>query len=518
MAEPLSNPPSLRTALPNDAFVRLFEGLQEGVYIGLVGPTETATFAANPHLCAIFGWPVDAPTSELRPFDPDRFVDEQARAGLVEQLMRDRAVQNYPLRLRRWDGTAIWVELTAQAEPLPSGSALRLEGTLRDVTDRRRAEDRTRDLQAELAQTEKMASLGQTMSGVAHELNNPLATILACAERLIARRSDDGTRGDIESIHTAADRAARIVRNLQTFARKRHTTRSTIELNQVVRDTLASRAEALRGSSIIVRDELAPNLPQVFVDAHQIQQILLNLVINAEHAMRDGHGRGTLIVRSSHDAERGAVVLEVRDDGPGIPEADRTRVFDPFFTTKSAGKGTGLGLTVAYAIAQEHGGSISLAAPPGGGASFILELPVGGLGIRKLDPLPQPALPAVPKGTRALIIEDEVALGDAIAAAFADVGFRPDRAGDGAEALRKVRERHYDVIVCDLKMPRVDGMTFFREVSGQLPQVSRRLIFMTGDVAGTEAERFLEDSGCRWVAKPFRLKALVQLARETLRA
>jgi DNA-binding response OmpR family regulator len=122
----------------------------------------------------------------------------------------------------------------------------------------------------------------------------------------------------------------------------------------------------------------------------------------------------------------------------------------------------------------------------------------------------------VPKGTRVLVVEDEAALGEAVAAALADEGFRPDRASDGAEALERVRERHYDVIICDLKMPKVDGMTFFREVSGALPHIARRLIFVTGDVAGTEAERFLEESGCRWIPKPFRLRDVVRAARETL--
>jgi two-component system, cell cycle sensor histidine kinase and response regulator CckA len=508
---------SLRSALPNDAFVRFFEGLAEGVYIGLIAPTETATLAANPHLATIFGWPIDTPTADVRPFDRDRFVDDQARSLFVERLSRDQTVSDYALRLRRWDGTAIWVEVTARADPLPSGSVLRIEATVRDVTDRRNIEDRARDLHAELAQSEKLASLGQTMSGVAHELNNPLATILACAERLTTQRLDEPTRRDLQSIHNAAERAARIVRNLQTFARKRHSTRTTVDLNQVVRETLAGRADAHRTASITVLDALEPGLPEVFVDTHQIQQILLNLIINAEQAMREAHGQGTLTLRSWLDNEREAVMLEVRDDGPGVPEAVRAKVFDPFFTTKSAGKGTGLGLTVAYAIAQEHGGTISVAEHEGPGAAFLLGLPVGGLGLRRIEPLPQKVLPIVPKGTRALVIEDETALGDAVAAALADEGFRPDRAEDGAEALKKVAERHYDVIICDLKMPKVDGMSFFREVSAKTPLIGRRLIFVTGDVAGTDAERFLEESGCRWIPKPFRLKELVQLARETLR-
>jgi len=502
--------------LSNDAFARLFTGLQEGIYIGLVGPDETATLAANPHTRLMFGWPDETATPNVRPFDPDRFVDEQARDEFLQRLLRDGVVRDYLLRLRRIDGTAMWAEVTGRAEHLPAGSTARIEAIMRDVTDRKKLQDQARDVYQQLSQAEKLASLGQTMSGVAHELNNPLATILACAERLTTRRLAEATRRDLDAIHNAAERAARIVRNLQTFVRKRHTTRTTVELNQVVRDTLALRAYEQRAANVAIVEALAAGLPPVFVDPHQIQQIVLNLVINAEQAMLEAHGRGTLMLRSWQDPERDAVVLEVSDDGPGVPEEVRNKVFDPFFTTKVVGKGTGLGLTVAYAIAQEHGGRISVRSGEGRGASFLLELPVSGTAVRPAERSAPEALPAVPRGTRALVIEDEPALGDAVAAALADEGFKPDRAEDGEEALRKVAGCHYDVIICDLKMPRVDGIAFFREVSAKTPHIARRLIFVTGDVAGTDAERFLEESGCRWVPKPFRLRDLVRVARETL--
>ncbi len=452
----------------------------------------------------------------MLPFDDDRFVDEQARAEFLQQLTRDGQVRAYLLRLRRVDGSAMWVEVTARAERLPSAETLRVEAVMRDVTERKKLQDQSRDLYHQLSQAEKLAALGQTMSGVAHELNNPLATILACAERLAGRRLDELTRRDLDAIHNAAERAARIVRNLQTFARKRHTTRTTVDLNQVVRETLALRAYEQRAANVVIVEALAAGLPPVFADPHQIQQILLNLIINAEQAMLDAHGRGTLILRSWHDLDRDAVMLEVNDDGPGVPEDVQTKIFDPFFTTKAVGKGTGLGLTVAYAIAQEHGGRLTIGPATGRGASFFLELPVSGAHIRVPEAVAAQPLPAVPKGTRALVIEDELALGDAVAAALSDEGFRVDRAGNGEDALARLRDRHYDVIICDLKMPKVDGMTFFREVSVAMPHIARRLIFVTGDVAGTEAERFLEESGCRWIPKPFRLKDLVRVAREML--
>jgi len=497
-----------------DVFARFFESLQEGVYIGVVGDVASTTEVANPHLRLMFGWSEDLPVAGIAPFNRERFVDEQARRSFLGQLRRDGSTLGYLLRLRRVDGSAMWVEVTARAAGV--GAELRIEAVLRDVSERKKLQDQARDLDHELSQAEKLAALGQTMSGVAHELNNPLATILACAERLAGRPLEDQTKRDLDAIHNAAERAARIVRNLQTFARKRHTTRTLVDLNLVVRETLALRAYEQRAGNIVILQALAAGLPAVFADPHQIQQVLLNLVLNAEQAMLGANGRGTLILRSWHDAEREAVVLEVSDDGPGVPDTVQPRIFDPFFTTKAVGKGTGLGLTVAYAIAQEHGGRISIAQVPGRGATFLFELPVGGKQLKMPETRPASPLPVVARGTRALVIEDERALGEAVADALRDEGFDVDRAADGQDALTNLHQRHYDVIICDLKMPTVDGMTFFSHVSEQMPQLARRIVFVTGDVAAADTERFLEASGCRWLPKPFRLKELVRVARETL--
>ena len=262
--------------------------------------------------------------------------------------------------------------------PAADGS-LRMEALVRDVSERKKLDDETRDIYHQLLQAEKMAALGQTISGVAHELNNPLATILSWAERL-SQRPGSTTPSAAASKRFSANRSARarIVRNLLTFARKRQTTRAMVDVNQVVRETLALRAYEQRVTNITVIDALAAGLPQVFADGHQIQQVLLNLVINAEQAMLSANGRGILVVRTWHDAEQESVVLEINDDGPGIPDDLQPKIFDPFFTTKEVGKGTGLGLTVAYAIVQEHGGRIRLESRPNAGASFYVEMPVSG--------------------------------------------------------------------------------------------------------------------------------------------
>ncbi|MGE0449724.1 MAG: ATP-binding protein [Vicinamibacterales bacterium] len=499
------------------AFARLFQAVHEGAYIGTIGPDVTSTFAANPHLKLIFGFAHDTPDADVRPFDADRFTDPQSRVALLDRLANDGSVANCLLRLTRADHHPVWVEITANAEALGNG-VLRVEALVRDVSDRKKADDETRDIYHQLLQAEKMAALGQTVSGVAHELNNPLATIFTWAERISQRTAlDPQAKRGVEIILSEAERAARIVRNLLTFARKRQTTRAMVDLNQVVRETLTLRAYEQRVTNITVIDALAAGLPKVFADAHQLQQVLLNLVINAEQAMLSAHGRGVLVVRTWHDTQFDNVILEINDDGPGIPEDVQAKIFDPFFTTKEVGKGTGLGLTVAYAIVSEHGGRIRAASHGGSGASFFVELPVTAPRPSSTPtPRPKQSSHKPPRKGSVLVVDDEAALAAAVSAALHDAGYGVELASDGEEALARCRERRFDLVICDLKMPRMDGRTFYRKLASAAPAMVSRVIFVTGDVAGTDAEQFLEESGCRWLAKPFRLSDLVRVTREVL--
>lgn len=509
----------------------MFQAVHEGVYVGTLLTASTSTLSANPHLKTIFGYPLETAEALVQPFDLSRFVDPQARTLFIERLDREGQVADHLLRMRRVDGAPIWVEVTASAVPAAQGNSLHLEALVRDVSERKKLDDQSRDGRYQLLQAEKMAALGQTISGVAHELNNPLATILSWAERLAERSVDDKTRQGLEVILGEAERAARIVRNLLTFARKRQTTRAMVDLNQVVRETLALRAYEQKVNNIQVVEALASGLPEVFADGHQIKQVLLNLLINAEQACLGANGRGTIVVRTMHDSDRGSAVLEVNDDGPGIVEERQGRVFDPFFTTKEVGQGTGLGLTVAYAIVQEHSGRIWLESKPVGspkgpaegrnakpGTSFFVELPVSGqhLNAPAARAAQQPIALEAFKGLRVLVVEDEPALAVAVSEALEDAGFSVDRAGDGEEGLTRLTEASYDLIVCDLKMPRIDGMQFYRAMAAATPALARRVIFVTGDVAGTDAERFLEETACRWLSKPFRLGDLLRAARDTL--
>ncbi len=504
-----------------EAFERLFEAVHEGVFIGTLSPAAArrggVTLATNAHLKLIFGYPPETKEKDVTPFAAERFGDGSARESFLERLTNDGSVTDYLLRMRRVDESPVWVEVTARADAPDSKGGMRVEALVRDVSERKKLDDQSRDLYQQLLQAEKMAALGQTISGVAHELNNPLATILSWSERLAERPLDEGTKRGVEVILGEAERAARIVRSLLTFARKRQSTRHLIDINTVVRETLSLRAYEQRVSNVVVIEALAGGLPQVLVDPHQIQQVLLNLIINAEHAMLAANGRGSLVVRSWHDMEREAVCVEVNDDGPGVPQEVKSKIFDPFFTTKEVGQGTGLGLTVAYAIIQEHGGRIRVESHPNGGASFYVELPVTAeKSVVKKPPVTAPPMEVV-RGASVLLVEDEHALATAVSEALRDSGLQVDHAGDGHDALARLREtQDYDLVICDLKMPRVDGMTLYRAIAAAAPELARRVIFVTGDVAGTDAERFLEESGCRWLAKPFRLADLLRAVRETL--
>jgi len=448
----------------NIAFARLFQAVREGVYMGTLGANSTSTLAANPHLKAIFGYPPDAAESLVQPFEAARFVDPQARQTFIEQLDRDGGVTDHLIRVRRVDGAPIWIEVSATASHRPLHpnqtqlAMLHIEALVRDVSERKKKEDQNRDGRYQMLQAEKMAALGQTISGVAHELNNPLATILSWAERLSERNVDEKTKQGLEVILGESERAARIVRNLLTFSRKRQTTRAMVDLNQTVRETLALRAYEQKVSNITIVEALTTGLPDVFADSHQIKQVLLNLLINAEQACLGANGKGTIVIRTSHDTDRGSLVMEVSDDGPGIPEERVNKVFDPFFTTKEVGQGTGLGLTVAYAIVHEHGGRIwvesGVAKSPKGksapnaksGASFFIELPVSGqhLNAPAARAAQQPISLEAFKGLRVLVVEDEPALAVAVSEALSDAGFTVDRAGDGEEGLTRLTEARYD--------------------------------------------------------------------------
>jgi signal transduction histidine kinase len=238
---------------------------------------------------------------------------------------------------------------------------------LNDITEER-------EMQEKLAQTDRLASLGEMAAGIAHELNNPLTGVVAMSELLLESETIDDIKKDLESISSEGQRAANVVKNLLSFARSHTLSAQPVIINDVINQVLDLRAYEHRVNNIAVVTHLDPDIPEIIADRFQLQQVFVNIVLNAEQAMIESHERGNLAVTS--EVSKGMIRTSFTDDGPGIPQDIIHRIFDPFFTTKDAGKGTGLGLSISYGIISKLGGRIFAESQPGNGATFVVELPL----------------------------------------------------------------------------------------------------------------------------------------------
>ncbi len=359
-----------------------------------------------------------------------------------------------------------------------------------------------------LHQSEKLSALGSLLAGVAHELNNPLSIVIGHAVMLRdeaeeAKPSDLATRA--QKIQNAAERCARIVRTFLAMARQRATERRAVALDMVVRGALELLGYGLRTTGVEIEAEIAEALPAVWADEDQLHQVVLNLLVNAQQALETAPRprRVTVTVAADWSGER--VALRIADNGPGVSEDIRTRVFDPFFTTKPTGTGTGIGLAVSRGIAEAHGGTLVLDPATRIGAAFVLELPVApaGLGVPAGTTAPRGAAVAGPATRRALIVDDEPDIAGMLAQILARQGFRADVATGGREAQRLVAAHDYDVILCDLRMPDLDGPAFYQFLATERAHLCPRTVFVTGDTLGRAASQFVAASGRPVIEKPF---------------
>lgn len=272
------------------------------------------------------------------------------------------------LELVRKDGSIVLVEMKVNLLHDADGRPVGFLGVTRDITERKR-------LEGQLHLAGRLAAVGELAAGVAHELNNPLAAIQGFAQLLTAREDVDETlRKDLETIYMEAQRASRITGNLLSFGRSHEPEKRLISVNEVVEKTLELRTHQMKVNNIEVSAELQPDLPMTMADFHQMQQVFVNIINNAEQAMTEAHGRGKLLVKTNKSGKM--VQIAFADSGPGIPEENLNRIFDPFFTTKEVGKGTGLGLSICYGIVAAHGGHIYARSKLGRGATFVVEIPI----------------------------------------------------------------------------------------------------------------------------------------------
>jgi two-component system NtrC family sensor kinase len=445
----------------------------------------------------------------------ERAVDDVIGHTVAETLGEETAAVLRPLSDRALQGEVVqwqgWITYPRGGERFVVRSYapnILADGTIdgyfafsQDFTEQKLAEQEVERQREALHQSEKMSALGSLLAGVAHELNNPLSVVVGQAMMMEEEAPDPKTATRAEKIRTAAERCARIVKTFLAMARQRQPERCAVQLNALVEGALELLGYGLRTADIEIDLDLAADLPETWADENLLGQVVTNLIVNAQQAMEGTESPRRLRLGTWFDADESALRIQVADSGPGIPADIRPRIFEPFFTTKPVGSGTGIGLSVCHGIVVSHDGSIEVTEGSDGGAAFVVTLPYQP---PLVEAAPEPARER-PAGARhsILVVDDEPDIAEILAELLGADGHRVDVAASGREAMERVRDRDYDLILSDLRMPDLDGQSLYRRLERERPQLLERVVFITGDTLGLGIGDFVEASGRPCIEKPF---------------
>jgi two-component system NtrC family sensor kinase len=475
-----------------------FNALTEG--IAVVGPGD-AVLRANRALAAM----AQMPEQELvgRSFTETLFETSEAVAELIEAAHRGERTAPLVVRLER-AGRVLRLTAAPLSERAGPGPVVML---VEDVTEQR-------VMEAQLIQNDKMASIGQLVSGVAHELNNPLTSIAGLTELLLERElHPDFPREHLRVIHDQAERAGRIVRNLLTFARKGLPEKNAVDLNDVAFRTSQLIVYELQLHGIELESALSPEPVLVLGDRYELQQVLLNLITNAVQAVSTlppGRPRRISVITAVSEGE---AMLRVLDTGPGVPAHDAPHLFTPFFTTKGPGEGTGLGLSLSYGLVKSHGGVLSYEPTPEGGTEFRVVLPW------YAEPPEIGEAPEAPEATpvearHVLVVDSDPGVHRLVNALLASEGHTVETARTGEQGLRLAGERDFDLIIADARMTAGAAELFVHALAAAQPQAIDRLVLT---YAGeTEPPEPFPGRPMLRARKPFNLRDLHTLASQVL--
>ncbi|MBI3580793.1 MAG: PAS domain S-box protein [Nitrospinae bacterium] len=365
----------------------------------------------------------------------------------------------------------------------------------------------------QLIQAEKLSSIGTLVSGVAHEMNNPLTAILGYSEMLLSKGGDlpDDVAKGLGVIHQQAERTSKIVRDLLRFSRKQDVEKTSLEISDVLEGVFSLQAHHLRTTNIECLKEYGAGQMRVFGNMSQLQQVFLNIIQNGAHEMRRAHGKGVMAVRTEMRDGEALVLLE--NDGPPIPPDVMGRLFDPFFTTKGVGEGTGLGLSISYGIVKDHGGRLWAENIGESGVRFVVALPLDGSEISANRTVNKPSGPEL-SGRCVLLVEDEQAVRKWLLTLLRKNGAVVHSSKNGKEAIELIKKNDYDLIISDLKMPEMDGFKVGNWLREHRPEQFRRFILITGTI-DSEVVEYSGNFGCRVLQKPFSQDELFASIRET---
>ena len=374
-----------------------------------------------------------------------------------------------------------------------AGRIIGFRSTIQDITERKRTEER-------LMEAGRLASIGELAAGVAHEINNPLTIVAGFAEVLMSKPLESPASDHVQLIYEESQRVARIVTNLLSFARKHEPYKEYACVTTVLEEALEIKSHDLEVNNIRVTCEWPVDLSFTMVDVHQLLQVLVNVLANAEHALTETHGGGEIILRAVATEDK--IQISIRDNGPGIPPDHLHKIFDPFFTTKGPREGTGLGLSICHGIIRQHSGEIWAESQLGAGTTFHIELPILSCAEEDNNSVEEPIVDAPGHKQWILVVDDEPAIRDLMCQVLTSDGHTADQPADSREAVDMIRNHRYDCIIMDLRMPDISGQQLYQIVADTNPALARKVIFMTGDTVRRETREFLEATGNPVFSKP----------------
>jgi len=442
--------------------------------------------------------------------------------GFLDSIMSGRCANGSTEFLaRRQDGEIRLFRATASPLMNASGEIDGVIASARDITDSKRMEQ-------QLIQNERLAAMGQMIAGVAHELNNPLTAVLGVTELLRDSTPEESARKQLDIAHRQARRAAQIVQSLLAFSRPPQPRKICLNLSELIQRSLQLHEHSLRTNRITVDFSAAPDLPVVLGDTSQLTQVFLNLIVNAEQAIREARDHGQLRIRVGRAGDHVLAIFE--DDGAGIPREILPRIFDPFFTTKRPGRGTGLGLSICLAILREHNGEIEAQPLPEGGSRFTISLPVArGTAMFLAEPADQSVASSPGQVSKeaashsVLVVDDEESIREMIREGLSARGFQVETAATVEEALSLTGRLTFDAVLCDLNLRAANGaggsgMEVYAALTSALPDSKDRPVFffMSGELAAPAFAEQLSQSGAKMLQKPFRISELIATLSEAL--
>ncbi|MFC1928920.1 MEDS domain-containing protein [Chloroflexota bacterium] len=376
-----------------------------------------------------------------------------------------------------------------------------------DITEQKQAEEREKQLQHELNVTSRLVTVGEMAAGIAHEINNPLTGVVGFSDLLLKKDIPEDTRKDVSIIYEGARRIASIIDRMLRFARQTKPERKQVNVNDIIETTLAMRESEMKTGNINVTTELAPDLPLISADAGLLQQAFLNIILNAEQAMKEAHSKGGLTVKT--EKMDNTIRASFKDDGPGIAKKNIDKLFNPFFTTKEVGQGTGLGLSICYSIIKQHDGKIYAESTLGKGTTFFIELPVVDKGEQLKLSEPAAGKPQSTSKARILVIDDDPTVQEFITAVLTEEGHEIEIVDNGDDAMERLSNEEYDVILLDIKLPGMSGIEIYEQLQKSSKSLTKKVIFITGDVMSVDTMVFIKSSQTSYIAKPFDAEKLV---------